>query len=309
MSEPSVRFPDGLSTRGASIDDLDIVFELFRTTDLHDQGVVMTTREDIEADMADPEADLLRDNLLVFEGSQLVGYVEVPGWRADGEVHPEHRGRGIGSALIDWMEARALVRTPADTDVRVGQTKFDGCTGAIELFQRRSYEVRHTSWVLYFPPGAEIVDRHPPGVEIRAFAEPELPAIHRLIEDAFNEWPNRTPTSYASWLAHTVERSDFDPALLRVAVEGDTVVGVCHGLETPDDGWVDSVAVRRDRRGRGVAQALLARTFGDLRRRGCTRLGLSTDSRTGALDLYLRLGMEAEATYRHWSKLLRSAGD
>ncbi len=87
------------------------------------------------------------------------------------------------------------------------------------------------------------------------------------------------------------------------------MVGAALALDYPEEGWVQQVAVRRDRRSRGVGRALLSKAFGELRRRGSSPLGLSTDSRTGALDLYLRLGMEVHLTYSHYSKLLRSAAD
>ena len=40
------------------------------------------------------------------------------------------------------------------------------------------------------------------------------------------------------------------------------------------------------------------------RRRGAPAVGLSTGSRTGALDLYLDTGMVVRASYTHYSKLL-----
>lgn len=304
---PSVSLPPELHARGATLDDIDRITELTQRCERHDIGEVVVTREDVEADMCDPETNVGTDDLLVFDGDSLVGYVFVPGWRAEGEVDPDHRGRGIGSALVDWMEERALVRAPVDAEVRVGQTKFDGCTGAIDLFRSRGYEVRHTSWVLYFPPGVQIVDRRPTGVEIRPATDADLRAAYRVNEDAFNEWPNRTPRTYESWRAHTVERSDFESDLLRVAESGSEIVGMCYAVDALDEGWVDAVAVRRDHRGAGIAQALLASTYLELRRRGRSRLGLSTDSRTGALDLYLRLGIEVDKTFQHWSKLLRPA--
>ena len=60
---------------------------------------------------------------------------------------------------------------------------------------------------------------------------------------------------------------------------------------------MDRLAVRRDQRGRGLATALLADSFARAREHGATRSGLSTDSRTGALGLYERVGMEATQTW------------
>jgi GNAT superfamily N-acetyltransferase len=71
-----------------------------------------------------------------------------------------------------------------------------------------------------------------------------------------------------------------------------------------DEGWVNQVAVRRDQRGLGLGRALLASSFAAARERGATRFGLSTDSRTGALGLYERVGMTARLTYTHWAKRL-----
>ena len=59
------------------------------------------------------------------------------------------------------------------------------------------------------------------------------------------------------------------------------------------------LAVDRAHRGTGLAQALLADAFGRAREHGATRSELSTDSRTGALDLYLKVGMEVTQTWTH----------
>jgi mycothiol synthase len=81
------------------------------------------------------------------------------------------------------------------------------------------------------------------------------------------------------------------------------VVGVCVlSLGDFDDGrsgFVSRLAVRRDRRGLGLAKALLADAFGNAREHGATRSELSTDSRTGALGLYEKVGMVVTSVWVH----------
>lgn len=79
----------------------------------------------------------------------------------------------------------------------------------------------------------------------------------------------------------------------------DTPVGVSFLILSGDCGYVDTLAVRADQRGRGLARALLADSFEVARWRGARRSELSTDSRTGALGLYLRVGMEVTSIWRH----------
>ena len=64
-------------------------------------------------------------------------------------------------------------------------------------------------------------------------------------------------------------------------------------------GYVPALAVRRDQRGRGLARALLADCFGVAREHGASRSELATDSRTGALGLYERVGMAVTSTWVH----------
>jgi len=75
------------------------------------------------------------------------------------------------------------------------------------------------------------------------------------------------------------------------------VVGGLHVILALDTGFVSKVAVRKDRRGQGLARALLTDGFRIAREHGATRSELSTDSRTGALDLYLGIGMEISANW------------
>jgi ribosomal protein S18 acetylase RimI-like enzyme len=62
--------------------------------------------------------------------------------------------------------------------------------------------------------------------------------------------------------------------------------------------------VRRPWRRRGLAEALLHRSFAELYARGKRRVGLGVDADnvTGALRLYERVGMRAVRRYGIWQK-------
>jgi ribosomal protein S18 acetylase RimI-like enzyme len=60
-----------------------------------------------------------------------------------------------------------------------------------------------------------------------------------------------------------------------------------------------SLAVRKDQRRGGLARALLVDCFELSRANGRPRAELSTDSRTGALGLYERVGMRITSTWLH----------
>jgi mycothiol synthase len=58
------------------------------------------------------------------------------------------------------------------------------------------------------------------------------------------------------------------------------------------EAFISQLAVRRGQRHQGLAQALLVDAFARGREHGAKRSALSTDSRTGALTLYQKVGME-----------------
>jgi GNAT superfamily N-acetyltransferase len=163
------------------------------------------------------------------------------------------------------------------------------------LMRDLGYHVRWSSWVLVMPDDRELTaPQLPEGHTIRvAESEEDRRAAHQVAEDAFLEWSVRDRQSYEDWLAQIVDRPGYEPWNLRVVCtpEGE-VVGALHVVVAGDAGVVPKVAVRRDQRGRGLAKALLMDGFRVAREHGATRSELSTDSRTGALDLYLGLGME-----------------
>ena len=192
----------------------------------------------------------------------------------------------------------------------MGQTIPELRTAAADLFIQHGYEPSHTSWILRLPDDRTVEHQSlPESVTIRPYRPGEEDkAVFRVIEDAFNEWPSRPRSNFETWQTEVTKRRDFDPALLIVAADDGEVVGAVFGISYPDEGWVEQLAVRRDHRGRGIAKALLREVFDEFRRRGSPAVGLSTDSRTGALDLYLQVGMVVRATWVHYSKLLRPAG-
>ena len=106
--------------------------------------------------------------------------------------------------------------------------------------------------------------------------------------------------AYDDWAARVVRRPGFEPWHLRLACDpGGEVVGVGYVFVSGEYGYVPTLAVRRDQRGLGLARALLVDCFAVAREHGASRSELSTDSRTGALGLYERVGMRVTSTWVH----------
>lgn len=301
-----MKLPAGHSTRAATAADVEAVHQLAADASIADCGEQMIEFDDIITDWASPTLDLAVDAVFVSDDEGIVGFAEIDGDRAHVDVHPRARARGIGAALIEWTEQRALERAGPAGEARIGQTVPAGVDATRRLFEQRRYEPLYESWVLRLPPDAELtVPDLPEGMAVRPYRPDEEWQVYKIVDDAFNEWEGRTSAPFEVWQTHTTGRAIFDPGLLLVATSDDAPIGVCLGLPYAEEGWAHQVAVVGEHRGKGVGRAMLASLFVEFRARGQQRLGLNTDSRTGALGMYLSVGMVVEHTFTRWSRQLR----
>ena len=282
-------FPAGLTTRALVPSDARAVYELMAAAELADIGEVVIEESDIVADWQRPSCDLAGQSIGVLDGDRIVGYAEVSGAdRGDAAVHPEHLGRGIGTALAHWMQDKARSRGSSV----VGMPVPEGSSGD-RLLEALGYRVRWHSWVLQLPEGATIPHRElPPGYTVREALTSEYREVWQVVEDAFLEWSVRERESFEDFRATVTERPGFEPWHLRVVTDpGGRVVGVASLVVTEDTCFVARLAVDKDQRNQGLAQVLLVDAFSVGREHGAHKAELSTDSRTGALALYEKVGM------------------
>ena len=206
----------------------------------------------------------------------------------------------IRDSIGTWLAAWLLDLGRSIGSSVIGMPVPQGSPGD-RLLEELGFRVRWTSWVLKLPAGASIPDRDlPEGYVVRSAEPGELRAAHDVLEDAFLEWSVRDRETFEDFEASTTGRPGFEPWNLRVALDPDgAVVGVSLVLvsDNGSTGYVDRLAVRRDQRNRGLAQALLVDSFARAREHGAMTAELSTDSRTGALPLYERVGMVAESIW------------
>lgn len=297
MAAPTL--PAGLTTRPLTQDDARVVFELMAAQELADLGTVEIEEADIVSDWARPSYDVGSSTVGVFDGDTMVGYADLTSLeRSDAAVLPTHRGRGIGTWLAHWLQDKARERG----STIVGMPTPEGSPGD-RLMTDLGYHVRWNSWVLQVPAGQQIPHRDvPDGYTVREGTTDDLRAAHNVIEDAFLEWSRRDREDFEDFLAETTGRPGWEPWNLRVVTDpGGDVVAVSVVFAAPESStaYVSRLATRKDQRGRGLAQALLIDSFEQGRLHGMTTSELSTDSRTGALSLYEKVGMVVTSNWVH----------
>src|SRR3546814_20333297 len=102
-----MRLPDALTSRPLTLADAAAVTAVMAAEELADTGTVAIEEADIVADWQRPSFDISAATIGVFDGPRLLGYAEHSGHdRGDAAVDPVVHGRGIGTFLAQWLEAR-----------------------------------------------------------------------------------------------------------------------------------------------------------------------------------------------------------
>ena len=300
--------PEGYTVRGGRYaEDVDEVTELYGACDRVDVGFEDVSRPIIDdhwrAERFEPALDAALihavDGTLVASGES--------GWEPGGavdtfnRVHPDHRGRGLGSWLIAWSEGRAAdhVSAGAAPTLQIATPGPDRAASA--LLEAAAYRLVRTFWHMDRALD-DLGEAHPApkGIRIDAAVIPrDLPELHACLEEAFEGHFGVVGVPFEEWRAQIFEGRDADPGLFLLAWDGPSLAGAVVSAPADDIGWIRDVAVRGAWRGQGIGEALMWATFAVLAERGFLRARLNVDAsnETGATRLYERVGM---AVRREW---------
>lgn len=261
--------------------------------------------------------DPKRDIIIAEANGEVVAYARVfwtdgvdgsRSYENFGFVDPAWRRRGIGGAMHRHNEARLREIATAHPEVASKWFSSEGmetALGNVALLERSGYAAVRYFYDMVAPTLAGIVaPPMPEGLEVRPVSRDQFRAIWDASVEAFrDEWGEQEQTE-EDWQRFREEPAHAEQPLWMIGWEGDEVAGAVVTTVPAEENekhgrarvWVESVAVRRPWRRRGLAKALLARSLVAARGAGFTSAGLGVDSEnaTGALGLYESLGFAPE---------------
>ncbi len=276
------------------------------------------TAEDIAARYATPlmNCDPFTDMIMAEVAGHMVGYVR--GWwdqespsmylyKHVGALLPAWRRKGIGRAMLGWMEVRLKTVSKAHPHevnkyFQVSVSQFQ--EGEAKLLESAGYLPARYFFEMVRPDLENIPDYHlPDGVEIR----PVRPDQYRIIWDSAydssgEEWgiPEPTEEAYQEWLKDPL----FQPELWQIAWDKETGQPAGHVLTYINHeenrqfhqmrGYTEGVGVAREWRRRGLARALIGRSLQAQKAAGMcdSALVVDSDSSSGAIGLYESCGFQ-----------------
>ena len=196
---------------------------------------------------------------LVLDDGQLVGFAYVrrrgDRWDGDGYVHPDAFGRGVGTAIVEWIEERARAHGSAETRIAtLAQDERAAC-----LLRSRGFAPVRT----FFRMMIELAEQPPPpgwpdGYVVATLRPGEERALYEVLEDAFLDHWDHNARTYDEWLA--TQKIVHDLCFLVRAGDELAAAALCK-IDDFGLGWVDVLGTRREHRRRGLGEALLGQSF------------------------------------------------
>jgi mycothiol synthase len=307
-------------------DDAQNLHALIRASEIADGVPFVSSIEEVRRQLADPESDLATDSIGALQPDGRLAAFGVCRMRPhvsrrrvvgqDGTVHPDLRRRGLGSAVLEWTEARGRELVAGFSD---------GIPAFLEVFsnerwsdRERFFAARAYEPIRYYDdmerPLSDPVPMLalPDGLHFDGWT-PERDELFRTAHnDAFRDHWGSEPLSPEAWRHKVSGSQHFRPDLAVGAFDGDDLVGYCTAYHVPEDaevtgrqeGWLGQIGVRSDWRGRGVAAAVMSHVMRAMTVEGMDYacLGVDSENLSGAVGLYTRLGFRRFERWIRWAK-------
>jgi mycothiol synthase len=315
-------------------EDLPALVALINEADAFDKLERSTTLEEMEHEMSFPTDSPETDCFLAWAGDRLVGFSNMYVPKGDpqrdqevamwcwGVVHPEWRRRGLGRSL---MEAAYRRGEEYLDEIKVPTVHFHSNTRDVEEDRRALFEgfgmkpVRYNVNLIRPMNGNLPPVSVPDGYRLRAFdPECDAEAAWRVDNAAFRDHWGHTESKFEDFV-HWMEEPHMRPELWLLAEEKATgeIVGLGLNVIDPDwieqtgrrEGYLNTLAVLREHRKRGLGAALIDQSLHVLRDEGMEAVHLHADSEnlTGAMRLYERAGFRVRKRYVSYRKTMRDA--
>jgi mycothiol synthase len=333
LAQEVTGLPEGLTVRPTQAGDVEPITALVRAVDIAGCGHSSTNLEEITDYLTDPECEWGYGSATVWRGADLVGVSFVfdglatgRGWMLEVYAVPgDPRAHGIHGSLIDAALREGRYRWDAlymDPDVPLPIAKT-GCylnDGALraDIEQRGFEEVRRfwrmkvDHWSVNGLTSPALGDPHAPaasashladGYTLRPFRDIDADwrGVHLASSTSFLDHFDATPLDYDAWCErHQGGTQDITQWI--VAERDGQIVGYVMGsnrFASEDCGYVASIGVLPEHRGKGVARALLMARMADDVDRGLisTILHVDATNPTGATRLYESVGMTADSEF------------
>ena len=297
--------PDGYSARPATRADAEAITQMFIEQETLLNEVPESTVEDLYDDWSGSDVDIEKDTITVWDGEQVAGYAGVAKvtppdiYSAYGGVRPSHWGRGIGTFLVEAMERRVVEKAGGPAAIRQWVDAYD--KNAIALLESRGYGFVRRFWRMDLSLEGDLVEpKDVEGVVLRPFVKgQDEHTAHDVLQASFQQHWGYTPKSYDETKEARWEADWFRADLSLVAEAEGSLVGICINGQRFDEGYVEDLGVLPGWRGKGIAEALLRRSFQIFRDLDMKKASLNVDSdnSTGAMRLYERVGMQTGSSY------------
>ncbi len=312
-----------LNLRPAQWEDLDAIAKLiYAVCEADGDTTVAVTPEDLANEWQSEGFKPERDAFLVQDQEgRVVGFEQFDNEKdhyhlnADGYVHPQFKGLGIGAALLRAIESRAredMLLAAPDVRVFLRSTIDNKDQQGHSLHQTEGYFSIRYHWRMEITlQQAPATARFPNGIELRPFIKEEhAVAVWQADNEAFRDHWGSHDSTFEDWSHRKLKKSDFDPSLWMIAWDGDQIAGYSQNRYRMGIGWMGALGVRRPWRTMGLGLALLTHSFGEFHKRGTSVIGLGVDASnpTGATRLYQRAGMKVASEFATYEKELRAKG-
>lgn len=277
--------------------DVDQVVELYRQAwgDARPMD-----RDELLSWLRNPEID--PESMRVLEaGDTVVGYGDV--FVEDGVLALEVAAPAQWPTFLEWAEAVAT--REGVHSVRVVSYSGDALA---TVARQRGYRLWRSNYTMRIDFESEPEADQTPldSFDVRTFVPDNERALRAALDEAFAADPFFHTVTPERFRGFYLGARGFDPSLWLLAWSDDELVGFVLAYSEfigEEVGYIHSLGVRSEWRGRGIGAALLRLAFQRLYRAGlgaCV-LGVDASNATGAARLYERVGMRVLRQSDNWS--------